>query len=163
MARAQLETFGEAEAAGRRVLQFSSICFDASVFETLLSLPAGATLCLGTRDSLIPGRPLTELLHRHSVTTVLLPPSALPSTLPGGLPIIELVTVAGEALPADAVTRWAPGRRFFNLYGPTETTIWTIVAECFPAGRRRPLVGRSRTRASTCSTAGGAGAGGRPG
>jgi hypothetical protein len=39
------------------------------------------------------------------------------------------------------VDTWAPGRRFFNLYGPTESTIWASFAECLPGGGK-PLIGR---------------------
>jgi non-ribosomal peptide synthetase component F len=40
------------------VLQFASISFDASAFEIIMALTAGATLCLGPRDALLPRSPL---------------------------------------------------------------------------------------------------------
>ena len=54
-------------------------------------------------------------------------------------PTLRVITVAGEACPAEVVERWAPGRRFFNLYGPTETTIWATAAECSVGGGRPPI------------------------
>ena len=36
---------------------------------------------------------------------------------------------------------WAPGRRFFNPYGPTETTCYVTVAECHD-GSQKPTIGR---------------------
>jgi non-ribosomal peptide synthetase component F len=39
--------------------------------------------------------------------------------------------VSGESCPQDLVTRWhRPGRRFLNVYGPTEATVtatWTLL------------------------------------
>ena len=38
-----------------RVLQFASLCFDASVFEILVPLVVGATVCMAPRDQLMSG------------------------------------------------------------------------------------------------------------
>src|SRR5262249_5491206 len=63
--------------ADSRVLQFASLSFDASIFEIVMALRAGAPLCLGTQDSLMPGQPLLRLLRDQAVTIVTLPPSVL--------------------------------------------------------------------------------------
>jgi amino acid adenylation domain-containing protein/non-ribosomal peptide synthase protein (TIGR01720 family) len=124
-----------------RVLQFASLSFDASIFEIALALGSGGTLCLAPAENLLPGPALTELLRAERVTTVVLPPSALVTLEPTGLPNLAKICVAGEACPAALVDRWANGRRFFNLYGPTEATIWATFAECRP-GAGRPPIGR---------------------
>ncbi|HYR10585.1 MAG TPA: condensation domain-containing protein, partial [Longimicrobium sp.] len=54
--------------AGDRVLQFASPSFDASVAEMVMALTAGATLVLGTRETLAPGPDLLRLLHDEEVT-----------------------------------------------------------------------------------------------
>jgi len=58
------------------------------------------------------------------------------------LPDLATVTVAGEPCPRTIVERWSAGRRFFNLYGPTETTIWATYAECTDA-TEKPSIGRA--------------------
>ncbi len=113
-----------------RVLQFASLSYDAATFEIAMALGNGATLCLGSRDELMPGEPLTRFLRRQGVTVVTLPPSALAPLPPEELPALRIVTVAGEAFPARLAAAWAPGRDLFNLYGPTEATIWSTVAAC---------------------------------
>jgi amino acid adenylation domain-containing protein len=123
-----------------RVLQFSSLSFDASTFEIVMALPKGATLVLGDREDLMPGPDLVALLRRHAVSIVTLPPSALGACPVETLPDLTTVTVAGEACPAELVARWAPGRRFFNLYGPTETTIWATMAALHDG--ETPSIGR---------------------
>jgi amino acid adenylation domain-containing protein len=124
---------------GSRVLQFSSMSFDASIFEIVMALASGGSLHLGRRESLLPGPPLLEKLRSEAIQIVTLPPSALMNLPPSELPALRTVTVAGEACPAELVERWAPGRRFFNLYGPTEATIWSTFAECTPCSGSPPI------------------------
>jgi amino acid adenylation domain-containing protein len=125
--------------AGDRVLQFASPSFDASVAEMVMALATGATLVLGTRETLAPGPDLLRLLRDQEVTVATLPPSALAVLPPAELPALRTLMTAGEACPAELVERWAPERRFFNLYGPTEATIWSTTAACAPGGGRPPI------------------------
>jgi amino acid adenylation domain-containing protein len=126
-----------------RVLQFSSLSFDASVFELAMVLGCGGTLVLASKDSLMPGPPLLETLRSQRINALVIPPSSL-SMLPAAvLPDLTTLIAAGEQLPPDLVARWSPGRRFFNAYGPTEITIWATLAECRdadgPATIGRPI------------------------
>jgi amino acid adenylation domain-containing protein len=112
-----------------RVLQFSSLSFDAATFEIVMALPKGATLVLGDRHALLPGPDLLAVLQEQRISIVTLTPTALAALPAAALPDLATITVAGEACPPELVARWAPGRRLFNLYGPTETTIWATAAE----------------------------------
>ena len=126
---------------GDRVLQFAAIGFDASIFEMVMALGSGSTLCLGTRDQLLPGTALLRFLADEEISIVTLPPSALAVMKEAELPNLRVITVAGEVCPVDVVTRWAKGRCFFNLYGPTETTIWATHVRCEPDGQV-PTIGK---------------------
>jgi len=137
MSEAQVRTFELGP--GDRVLQFASLSFDAATFEIFMALRVGATLCLGTQESLLPGPTLIEMLQDLGVTIVTLIPSALASLPIEKLPHLHTITVAGEACSVDLVARWAEGRRFFNLYGPTEATIWTTAAECVDGSHKPPI------------------------
>jgi amino acid adenylation domain-containing protein len=129
LAEAQMAVFGRGPAD--RIVQFASSAFDASIFEIMMAFRAGATLVLARKDDLLPGPPLVDLLLREGVTAATLPPSALGAILEGQtLPRLAMAVVAGEACPAEVVDRWAPGRLFFNAYGPTEITVWATVAQC---------------------------------
>jgi amino acid adenylation domain-containing protein len=114
--------------ADSRVLQFSSFSFDGWVYEMMMAFGAGARLCLAPRESLLPGPELVALLRELAITTVLLPPSALEVLPPADLPALRCLNVAGEPCPPELVARWAPGRRLFNVYGPTEITCWCTQA-----------------------------------
>ena len=127
-----------------RVLQFSSLNFDASIFEIVMALRSSATLHLSAAESLMPGSDLLRFLRTHAIGNVTLPPSALMVTAVEDLPALKTIIVAGEACPAELVARWAKGRRFFNAYGPTETTVWATVKQCF-GGEDKPPIGRPIT------------------
>jgi amino acid adenylation domain-containing protein len=131
-----------------RVLQFSSICFDCSVWEIVMTFSSGATLVIGTLESIMPGAPLLSFLNEQRISFVLMPPSALNATAQaaGGplkteLPALETVVAGAEVCPPDVVSYWAPGRTFFNAYGPTEITVCATMTECV-AGSSKPLIGR---------------------
>ncbi|HKP13380.1 MAG TPA: amino acid adenylation domain-containing protein, partial [Blastocatellia bacterium] len=138
MADAQMRTFGVT--ANSCTLQFSSLSFDASIFEIVMAQRAGARLCLGTKAGLLPGPGLVELLRRQAVTHITIPPSALSAVPEAPLPALETVIVAGEACSQELAERWRSGRQFFNAYGPTEATVWSSVVEY--QGYGAPSIGR---------------------
>jgi amino acid adenylation domain-containing protein len=139
MAEAQLKTFGIG--SQDRVLQFSSLSFDISIWDIVLALNSGATLCLESAESLRPGSGLTRLLRERGVTAMTLLPSVLATLSPEELPSVRTVIAGAEVCPADVAARWASGRRFVNGYGPTEATIWATYADC-QDGNRKPPIGR---------------------
>ncbi|HSZ29984.1 MAG TPA: condensation domain-containing protein, partial [Pseudonocardiaceae bacterium] len=126
---------------GDRVLQFASPSFDASVLELCMSLPAGAALVVPPPGPLL-GEELAEVLARHRVTHALIPPVALatvPDEVATGLAEFGTVIVGGEACTAELVTRWAPGRRMINAYGPTESTVVATWSQVLTPGEIPPI------------------------
>ncbi len=116
-------------ASQNRILQFASLCFDASVFEIVMALGIGATLCLAREESLKSPTSLLQLLQDWQITTITLPPTVL-SVLPAAdLPTLHTIITAGEACSTNIAHKWARGRRFFNAYGPTEASIWSTTEE----------------------------------
>jgi amino acid adenylation domain-containing protein len=116
-------------APGDRVLQKTPASFDASVWELLLPLLAGATVVMarpgGHRDS----RYLVEEVARRRITVLQLVPSMLRALLaePDLAPCAGLrrLFCGGEALPLE-LQRLAFSRlgcELHNLYGPTEASI----------------------------------------
>lgn len=106
-----------------KMLQFASFSFDASVSEIFTALFAGATLVLARRETLLSRPRLIELLQTEKVTAAILPPSMLAVLPAEGLPDLQIIISAGENCTAEIVEKWAPGRRFYNGYGPTEATV----------------------------------------
>jgi amino acid adenylation domain-containing protein len=124
-----------------RVLQFASFSFDVATSDVVIALSSGATLYLATKDSILPGSSLIEVLRDKAITHVELPVSVL-NVLPfEELPALQTIVVGGEACSSDLVARWVPGRQFFNAYGPTEATVCATVALCND-GSQKPPIGR---------------------
>ncbi|MGQ0776771.1 MAG: Pls/PosA family non-ribosomal peptide synthetase [Pseudonocardiales bacterium] len=125
-----------------RVYQGMTIAFDFSVEEIWVPLAAGATLLPKPGGSSLLGAELREFLQDNQVTALCCVPTLL-ATLDQDLPELRFLLVSGEACPQDLVTRWhRPGRRFLNVYGPTEATVtatWTSVHPDRPVTIGAPL------------------------
>jgi amino acid adenylation domain-containing protein len=122
-----------------RVLQFSSFGFDVSVWETFMSLTAGATLCLSGQNTNFSMVELQERLRGEEISVALLPPSVLRLLPSDELPALRTLIAVGEKCTAENVARWAGGRNFYNGYGPAEATVTvsahlTSLDEHYPQG-----------------------------
>ncbi|WP_459546692.1 amino acid adenylation domain-containing protein [Nocardia sp. X0981] len=108
-----------------RTLHLATPSFDASVWELLLAVGAGATMVIAAPGT-YGGAELAELLRRERVTHAVGTPAALSSVDPAGLDTLRVVVAAGDVCPPELVRRWASGgRAFFDAYGPTEATVMT--------------------------------------
>lgn len=124
------------------VLAVTSVSFDISVLELLWPLTRGARVVVADEriiENLAGERPhsLRELCARHGVTLMQGTPSLLsavaaePEALTA-LSGLRALLVGGEAFPSGLARRLLdalPGTRLLNMYGPTETTIWSTVHE----------------------------------
>lgn len=110
-----------------RILQFASISFDSSIAEIAQALCSGATLVLGAREEMLPGQPLASFIAKYGVQMMILPPSVLATLTQfrNELSSLRLIIVGGEACPLSLAKSWvSPSTKFFNVYGPTEITIY---------------------------------------
>ncbi|WP_156623793.1 AMP-binding protein, partial [Mycobacterium sp. 852002-40037_SCH5390672] len=132
MAAAHREAFGLG--ADARVLMVAAPTFDASIFEWLWAVASGATLVVAPPDA-YGGEALTELLQTQRVSAAVVTPTVLASLDRARLDGVDTLVTTGEACPAELVAAWAPGRRMFNGYGPSETTICATSTAPLSAGQ----------------------------
>ncbi len=111
------------------VLQFSSIGFDASIWEILMALGSGASLACEQKSKVMPGQQLAEFIARHQVTHITLPPSALAVMKDCELSRLKVMILAGEACQDGLLKPWCGKLRLFNGYGPSEATICASIAD----------------------------------
>lgn len=115
-----------------RILQFSSISFDASIFEIALALGSGGSLYIPPSTAQLPSIALLQFLQAHRISHALLTPAVLAVLPDAKLPDLQVLITGGEACSSRIIDRWAGDRQFFNAYGPTEATIWATVAQLTP-------------------------------
>ncbi|WCN82394.1 non-ribosomal peptide synthetase [Micromonospora sp. LH3U1] len=132
-----------------RVLQFAALGFDVAAEELFGTLIRGGAVVLPPAGP-VPGLDeLTALARRERLTVLNLPASywhewvaALDRHPPASCPQLRLVVVGSERVDAGRLAQWraaAPGVRWLNAYGPTETTITATVHE--PSGDRESATG----------------------
>ena len=115
-----------------RVYQGLTIAFDFSFEEIWVPWICGATLVPKPPGGSLLGAELHEFLTSRQVTAMCCVPTLL-ATLEEDLPRLRFLLVSGEACPQDLITRWhRPGRRFLNVYGPTEATVTATWTEVHP-------------------------------
>jgi amino acid adenylation domain-containing protein len=116
--------------AGETLLAVTTLSFDISVLEVMLPLVSGGTVIVAPKEAVGDGSKLIGLLERLRPDVM----QATPATwrlllLSGwkGAPNLRIFS-GGEALPRDlAEELLSKGAEVWNLYGPTETTIWSTV------------------------------------
>ncbi|MFD8386586.1 amino acid adenylation domain-containing protein [Streptomyces sp. NPDC059679] len=110
-------------------LALTSLSFDISALELYLPLISGGSCVIADADAARDGDAAARLIRDHGVTHVQATPSGWRVLLTGDVPPV-VALVGGEPLPP-ALARRLRRRttRLFNVYGPTETTIWSTVWE----------------------------------
>ncbi|HSO68529.1 MAG TPA: Pls/PosA family non-ribosomal peptide synthetase [Arachnia sp.] len=113
-----------------RFYQGMTIAFDFSVEEIWVPWMVGATLVPRPPGGALVGAELREFILERRITGLSCVPTLL-ATLEEDVPELRFLLVSGEACPQDLIARWhRPGRRFLNVYGPTEATVtatWTVL------------------------------------
>jgi amino acid adenylation domain-containing protein len=127
-----------------RLLAVTTISFDIAGMEVWLPLLVGARIVVADRESTVDGSALRSLLERHGITLLQATPVTWQLLFDAGWqgkPALQAVC-GGEAMPSELAERLAPAvKRLWNLYGPTETTIWST--GCLVKDGREPvLIGR---------------------
>ncbi|WP_156755683.1 non-ribosomal peptide synthetase, partial [Actinokineospora pegani] len=122
----------------------TTVGFDISALELYLPLLSGAAVLLADSDTARDPVLLDALLRDSGATAMQATPSlwqALLAARPDAAAGVHAL-VGGEALPADLAAALLDGARAVtNLYGPTETTIWSTAHHLEDGDRSAPPIG----------------------
>ena len=126
-------------------LAVTSVCFDISVLELLWTLTRGFKVVVHRPDGQLE---VPAEIRKHGVTHFQSTPSltralAVDPDAKAALGTLKQLLLGGEALPASMIAMLRPDYKgeIFNMYGPTETTIWSTtyevrgVEEAMPIGK----------------------------
>ena len=114
-----------------RILALTTISFDIAGLELLGALCCGMTVVLATTAQARDPAQVFALVAAENIQVLQLTPTRLKLLLEEGdlssLASVQTLLVGGEALPRHLAERLAclPAIRAFNVYGPSETTIWS--------------------------------------
>jgi len=108
----------------------TTLSFDIAGLEMYLPLLCGGRIVIAPREATYDGRLLAELLDRSKATVMQATPATWRLLFEAGWRGNKnlKVLVGGEALPAELAHELvARCGEIWNMYGPTETTIWSSV------------------------------------
>jgi len=110
------------------LLAVTTLSFDIAGLELFLPLTVGATVVVAGRETAADARLLAERIASCGATVVQATPATWRMLLAagwGGRPALRALC-GGEALDGELARRLRPlVAELWNLYGPTETTIWS--------------------------------------
>ena len=111
-----------------RMLAVTTLCFDISVLELFLPLIVGGTTVIAPSEVTVDSIALSELIDAAAITVMQATPATWRLLLDGGWQGREGMKIlcGGEALDRPLADRLlVSGGSLWNMYGPTETTIWS--------------------------------------
>jgi amino acid adenylation domain-containing protein len=122
--------------AGDRLLAVTTLSFDIAGLELFLPLITGAQAVIASREETMDGDQLLARMRDSGATVMQATPSTWRLLLEAGwtgTPKLKILC-GGEALPRDLADQLQKCGEVWNMYGPTETTIWsaTSVVEAGP-------------------------------
>ncbi len=113
-----------------KLLSVTTVSFDIFGLEIYLPLISGGRMVLASTSALRDPALLNGLLLEHDITVLQATPSTWHTLIDTGWPGKSnlKMLVGGEALTGQLAKQMLPrGSSLWNLYGPTETTIWSSI------------------------------------
>ena len=122
-------------ASSDTMLAVTTVTFDIAALELLLPLIQGGRVAIATSDEAKDGAELLARLQQSGANVLQATPMTWRLLLEAGFrsrPAFRMLC-GGEALPLDLARKLLEGGgELWNMYGPTETTIWSSVARILP-------------------------------
>lgn len=123
-----------------RVLQFSSLSFDASVWEFVMAMLSAAALVMVPRRIIDDPVQFGNYINEKGVTIMTLPPVYLSLLNPEKLKNIRLLITAGEEARLQEAVAYSRDIAYWNAYGPSECSVCVSMYRVNPSDVQRARV-----------------------
>ncbi|MCX8132089.1 MAG: amino acid adenylation domain-containing protein [Clostridia bacterium] len=113
------------------LLAVTTLSFDIAGLELYMPLITGASVVIAQRDEVTDGDRLIKMLSQHGITLMQATPATWRLLIESGWSGKNDLRIlcGGEALPRDLANQLLDSCSILlNVYGPTETTIWSTIA-----------------------------------
>jgi amino acid adenylation domain-containing protein len=131
-------------ASSDTLLSVTSVSFDIAALEFFLPLTVGARVVLATREEIFDAAKMKALLRESGATVMQATPSFWQFLVDAGWAGDKRLRIlcGGEALSRELAEQLLNrGLEVWNLYGPTETTIWSTLTK-LASGKGPVSIGR---------------------
>ncbi|MFF2175863.1 amino acid adenylation domain-containing protein, partial [Lysinibacillus sp. NPDC058147] len=113
-----------------RILQFSSLSFDASAYEILMAFFCGASLYIPEKSDILDNHKFEQFMNSNKITVATLPPTYVNHLNPEKFLHLRKLLTAGSSTTHDTILRWKDKVEYYNAYGPTEDSICSSIWKC---------------------------------
>ena len=121
---------------GKSIACFTSVSFDIFFLEAILGLTRGLKVILASEKEQNNPQKMIQLIIGNEIKMLQLTPSRLKMLMMYNsdlsfLNSVQDLMIGGEKLSDELLKKIQQGQksRIFNMYGPTETTIWSMISE----------------------------------
>lgn len=119
-----------------RIACFTSEMFDIFFLESVFAMHNGMTIVLADRDERNNPKKMIDLIVKEKVNVIQMTPTSfqmleIVDNDLKCLEVVDTIMVGGEKFPMPLLKKlqYSTRARIYNMYGPTETTIWSTIAE----------------------------------
>ncbi len=120
----------------KKMLSLSPISFDISLAEVLIPLFYGKTVYIASDTDVNNPRKLGDIIYKNEIDILQITPSRMEILISAMkdntfLSNIKQILLGGEDIPKHLLNKLQKQKNYkiFNLYGPTETTIWCMYSD----------------------------------
>ncbi len=119
---------------GKRIACLTTVSFDIFILESLVALHKGLTVVLANEDEQHNPKLMARIIEDNSIDMIQITPSRMQLLLNydnnvAFLKNVKEIMIGGEPLPLGLLRTLQKNTtaKIYNMYGPTETTIWSTV------------------------------------
>ena len=121
----------------KKVLAMTSIIFDPSLLETIIPIAFGLTVTIVPEKSEYSPKVISDIVVKNNVDWVQMTPSRFKTFHESSydwIKGIRTMLVGGEQMDESIyrVFSYNPALQLYNVYGPTEATIWCTIKQMHP-------------------------------